>query len=428
MGWSLRGWSTTQDRAFHDALFTDHQYDPFSDAYPGRLAIRRFADLAGQHVREGDHVVDLGCGPGEITCELARRFPGCTFAGIDHSGEGIARGRQYAARLGLTNIAFEAGDLERYQPTRRLGLVTMFDAFHHLLDPAGFVQRVGQSCDRFFLIEPAGDALGRWRRTMDLDWLPEALMVIRDRLEYQFGLEPAQHADQAVAIAAGEPTEHRYSIEDFARWFGGFGIDVHGTIAGLEKYGVQPYARSGLREDIGGAVYTLVVELETLLRRRELDLAAKHWSVYAERGRTFPVRRLPVLPERAVDRPLTGAYDVEYQAFEGISEATAGTVAHATVRLVNRSWRVWDSSVEVEPIFLSYHWLNDNGVMIVQDGLRSWLPRPIAPQESCTAALRIRCPDEPGRFTLAIDLIQEHVTWFSEAGAPPLRVPLRVVR
>jgi SAM-dependent methyltransferase len=428
LNWAVRRWSTERDRSFHDAMFAAGTYDPSSDSYPGRLTIRRFADLAAQHVQPADEVLDLGCGPGEITCELARRLPASQFVGVDHSTAALARAERLAAGLGLSNIRFERHDLERYEPRRRVGLVTMFDAFHHLIDPAGFVQRVGQSCDRFFLVEPAGNWLGEWQRTLDLDWLAEALFTIRDRLEYQFGLTPtARRGSPPAAAAAGEPTEHRYSIEDFSRWFTGFGVDISGTIAGLEIYGVAPHATSTLRDDIGRSVYDLVVDLETTLRRHDLDLAAKHWAVYAARGTSFPRRRIPGLPERVVQRPLTGPYDVEYDAFEGPAEAKTGTIIQGAVSVVNRSWRVWDSLAEDGPVLISYHWLDARGRTIVEDGLRSPLPRPIPPGDSCRITLRIRCPEAPGRYTLAVDLVHEHITWFSQAGAPPLGIPLRIV-
>jgi hypothetical protein len=52
----------------------------------------------------------------------------------------------------------------------------------------------------------------------------------------------------------------------------------------------------------------------------------------------------------------------------------------------------------------------------------------VEPGDGCLTAFRVRCPDEPGRYTLAIDLVHEHVSWFSRAGAPPLRIPVKVVR
>jgi hypothetical protein len=42
--------------------------------------------------------------------------------------------------------------------------------------------------------------------------------------------------------------------------------------------------------------------------------------------------------------------------------------------------------------------------------------------------MHIRCPETPGRYTLAIDLVHEEVCWFSGAGVAPLKIQVRVVR
>lgn len=428
LNWSVRRWSTARDRAFHDAIFSGKTYDPFSPAYPGFLTIRRFADLTQPHVGPADHVLDLGCGPGEITCEMARRLPGAEFVGIDHSSEALARAEQLAHGLGLTNAHFELHDLEGFAPPDRVGLVTMFDAFHHVLDPERLIRCVGERCDRFFLIEPAGNIFGQWQRTVDLDWLPEALFTIRERLEYQFGVTvPAQHGPAPTGPPPGGPTERRYSMEDFLRFFKGFGVEVTGTVAGLELYGVNPYAKNQLRDDIGDVVYRLMVDLEAVLRRHDLDLALKHWAVYAERGGHAPKRRVPDVPKRIVQRPLAGAYDAVYEGFEGPEEVTAGAVVKATVRARNRGWREWNSAAD-QPVLLSYHWQDTSGRTIVEDGVRSPLPRLIGPGDGEVIAFQILCPQDPGRYILAVDLVHEHVTWFSRAGVPPLRVPVQVRR
>ncbi|GAA4682794.1 trans-aconitate 2-methyltransferase [Nocardioides nanhaiensis] len=56
-------------------------------------------------------VVDLGCGPGNLTALLARRWPGAQVTGVDSSPEMVARARQ--AEPGL---AFEEGDLRDWTP------------------------------------------------------------------------------------------------------------------------------------------------------------------------------------------------------------------------------------------------------------------------------------------------------------------------
>src|SRR5689334_16813671 len=110
--WRWHRWSSADDRTFHDDLFAGAaDYDPFTFAYPGYVTIRRFADLAAEAIVPGvERVVDVGCGPGEITCELARRFRDVRFVGVDHSAAGIERATRNAARLGLINVSFIRGD------------------------------------------------------------------------------------------------------------------------------------------------------------------------------------------------------------------------------------------------------------------------------------------------------------------------------
>ena len=82
------------DRDFHDQLFAGQHPPPFAFSYFGYLTIKRFADLAAPYVENTKSVLDLGCGPAEITCELARRFPQVSFLGVDHSPNGDRSGRK----------------------------------------------------------------------------------------------------------------------------------------------------------------------------------------------------------------------------------------------------------------------------------------------------------------------------------------------
>lgn len=51
-------------------------------------------------------VLELGCGRGEYTVELARRFPDKNFIGIDIKGARMWTGAKQVQELGLTNAAF----------------------------------------------------------------------------------------------------------------------------------------------------------------------------------------------------------------------------------------------------------------------------------------------------------------------------------
>jgi SAM-dependent methyltransferase len=426
--WRLAAWSAASDRQFHDDMFAPQRHDAFSPSYPGNLTIRRFADLAAQRFDGVHSVFDLGCGPGETTCELARRRPDIQFTGFDHSGVGIERARANAQRLGLSNIRFEAGDLDTFTPDRPMDLIAMFDAFHHVLDPAAFLSRIQPYCSRLFLIEPAGRWTGQWDRSHDLDWLPATIFQMADRLEYEFGAPaPSSSAPAPHTAAVATPTEHRYTLEDFERLFSGYALELRGTVAGLEQYGARPYHKSALRDRIATAGYELIVAVEDALQQEGLDLAAKHWAIYAvhhgvpsDRPPTVP--RLPAQPPR---RGLLPAYGVRFEACSGPEEVRRGERFQLTVRLMNTGWLHW-SSADREPVLLSYHWLDSKGRSLAFDGRRTPLSGPVPPRQSVETVLQVEAPAHPGRAVLAIDLVHEGVTWFSEQGVVPHRVQFRI--
>ncbi|KAK5994143.1 putative methyltransferase C1B3.06c-like protein [Cladobotryum mycophilum] len=55
-------------------------------------------------------LLDVGCGPGSITCDIAKRHPSATILGIDASPEAVEKARQYAKDIGVTNTLFTVGD------------------------------------------------------------------------------------------------------------------------------------------------------------------------------------------------------------------------------------------------------------------------------------------------------------------------------
>ena len=46
-------------------------------------------------------IMDLGCGPGNSTEELRRRWPGSTIVGLDNSAEMIGKARQAFPEAGM---------------------------------------------------------------------------------------------------------------------------------------------------------------------------------------------------------------------------------------------------------------------------------------------------------------------------------------
>lgn len=67
-----------------------------------------------EKVFKNDHPItlELGCGKGEYTLGMARRYPERNFIGIDIKGHRFWRGAKLSDREGLTNVAFLRTRLE----------------------------------------------------------------------------------------------------------------------------------------------------------------------------------------------------------------------------------------------------------------------------------------------------------------------------
>jgi trans-aconitate 2-methyltransferase len=84
-----------------------HTWDPVRYLVYADERGRPFAELLARVAAESpDTVVDLGCGPGNLTTLLRRRWPDAEITGLDSSPEMIAQ-----ARDADPTIAFEVADL-----------------------------------------------------------------------------------------------------------------------------------------------------------------------------------------------------------------------------------------------------------------------------------------------------------------------------
>ena len=91
------------------ALFGDYRERPFFD-----LTARITADAPG-------HVVDLGCGPGNLTATLAERWPLATVTGLDSSADMLASAAGHADQL--PNLTFGRADIAGWMPSAETGVV-----------------------------------------------------------------------------------------------------------------------------------------------------------------------------------------------------------------------------------------------------------------------------------------------------------------
>jgi SAM-dependent methyltransferase len=96
-----------------------------------RIRLRRVLPAtAGEHRT----ILDAGCGPGVFSFELAKRHPQAQVLGIELEPELVGRATTIAERAGLTNCAFEKGDVTRLDFDARFDLVVSVDNLEHVED------------------------------------------------------------------------------------------------------------------------------------------------------------------------------------------------------------------------------------------------------------------------------------------------------
>jgi trans-aconitate methyltransferase len=110
--------------------------------------LERFAAFCGGD--PGPRLVDLGCGPGNITFLLAHRWPRARVLGIDGAPRMLAVARQRAGALPeqqAGRVAFEQALLPLAEPgslAAGFSAVLSNSLLHHLHDPAVLWQAVAQ--------------------------------------------------------------------------------------------------------------------------------------------------------------------------------------------------------------------------------------------------------------------------------------------
>lgn len=75
-----------------------------------RNDIRTAAPPLAGYLEPGMSVLDLGCGPGSVTCDVASRIGAGRVFGLDLEQSSAVAARELARSMGLDNARFDAGD------------------------------------------------------------------------------------------------------------------------------------------------------------------------------------------------------------------------------------------------------------------------------------------------------------------------------
>src|SRR5215204_2774360 len=154
--------------------YTHGHSEPVLQSHRWRTAENSAAYLLPS-LRAGLDLLDVGCGPGTITVDLAAVVAPGRVVGIDVSDEPLAEARGLAERSGVP-VTFEVGDVYALtEPDDSFDVVHAHQVLQHLTDPVAALHEMTRVCRPGGLFagrgvdygavvtSPAYDGLDRWR-------------------------------------------------------------------------------------------------------------------------------------------------------------------------------------------------------------------------------------------------------------------------
>lgn len=171
-------------------------------------------------------VLDVGCGSGRVTAEIARRCRDACVLGVDLSAEMVAfAGSRYAA----PNLAFAQDDAAALSLSDRFDLITSFACLHWLRDPARAVSRMAREH-----LRPGGLLRAQFGGEGNMSNFMQGVERLRFSLRWRahfegfefpwsfWGLEPFRQAMEGLQVERLELIHRTGALEgteDFKRWF-----------------------------------------------------------------------------------------------------------------------------------------------------------------------------------------------------------------
>jgi SAM-dependent methyltransferase len=184
------------------------------------------------HLTAGSSLLDIGCGPGTITADLAARVaPGAVFA-VDQSADVLDVARAEVQRRNLSNVSLATADVHKLDfPDDTFDVVHAHQVLQHVADPVRALREMMRVC------RPGGVVAARDADYAGFIWFPRlpALDLWLDLYEKAAranrGEPDAGRHLLSWALAAGfddvTPTGSLwcYATADTREWWGGMWAD-----------------------------------------------------------------------------------------------------------------------------------------------------------------------------------------------------------
>src|SRR2546429_784536 len=125
-----------------DAVYTHGHHESVLRSHRWRTAENSAAYLLA-HLRPGMALLDVGCGPGTITVDLAARIAPGRVTAVEVSADALELARAEAERRGRSNIEFVVSDVHALDlPDDTFDVVHAHQVLQHVADPVAALREM----------------------------------------------------------------------------------------------------------------------------------------------------------------------------------------------------------------------------------------------------------------------------------------------
>src|SRR5579875_773964 len=142
----------------HESVLRSHRW----------RTVENSAGYMSAHLRPGQSVLDIGCGPGTITVDIAARVDPGRVTGIDVSEDVLDSARAEAEARSLSNVSYATADVHALEfPTAAFDVVHAHQVLQHVADPVQALREMRRVC------KPGGVVAARDSDYSAFYWYPE---------------------------------------------------------------------------------------------------------------------------------------------------------------------------------------------------------------------------------------------------------------
>ena len=345
---------------------------------------RHFCDFANMAVAlelpAGARILDAACGSGWLSEYFARL--GYDVTGIDISPHLIDICEQRIAALGPIDsekkirCRFRAHDLELGPLDEKFDAIICYDAMHHLEDAAGAIRHLA------------------------------AMLPLGGILFILEGNRPPPGS--ATELELGEVMRKYVTLESpFDRDYLGQLLDEAGFAVAGDYVSVNGLFDRELVDE-QGRMRVEIPQINYLLCKKVAENT---------RASAVPDSRAPGVLRAEIT--LLANWPANFKP---------GEIFRAQVSIANTGDTLWlaGKSLRRGDVTLGVKIFDESAETVDEFHGDPALPRALGPNESCKVTIERACPTAPGRYTLKIDLVDQHICWFEQRGSKALYLPFVV--